>query len=72
MLQNQTPSHVFPNQFTPTADTGCNNVMPLSIFAPLLCHTSLRPPRGVREAHLNHAGKPCFTAAIPSKTYANK
>ncbi len=31
----------------------------------------LRPPRGVCEAHLHQAYKPCVIGAIPSQTYEN-
>ncbi len=31
----------------------------------------LRPPRGVREAHLGHACKPCYTAAMEEMSLPN-
>ncbi len=31
----------------------------------------LRPPRGICEAHLNKAYRPCAIGAIPSQTYGN-
>ena len=31
----------------------------------------LRPPRGVHQAHLHQAYKPCFVRAVPPQTYGN-
>ncbi len=70
------PTTDFPWKFhgivTESTDPRRNQGSSFSRFPNPDQHEHLRPPWGVREAHLGHACKPCFIAEIPLQTCGNK